>query len=285
MPKTNDHDIDTPLGQLPIQKLLPAIYQDALQPGVKQIGVALESVVGLVPTLMLPLKYVNEAAKLLLTQRLELLGKKLQQQTVSETVPIAPEIGVPVMEKLMHVRDDSLAELYIQLLASSANTNTVSTAHPSFVHLIANLSPDEAALLQLFHNPDDPISWPYLNAHLVQESITDGIILRGPLLGWERIVRLQFPDNLPAYVDNLTRCGFLRVDWSIRMAWHSNLGSNFDVLERLYRDGFGQAARADTKIEFSRGTVTLTELGRLFIRCCVVARPEVFTGEKIDNSL
>jgi Abortive infection alpha len=281
------NDVDTPVGQLPIQQLLPAVYQDALAPGVKQIGVALESVLGLVPTLMLPLRYINEAAKLLLTQRLEKLRHRLQNQTVTDTTSIPAEIGVPVVEKLMYVRDDALAELYVQLLASAGNKNTESTAHPSFVHLIANLSPDEAALLQLFHDPDTPITWPYVNVNLVQNGTTNLITLRGPLLGWEKLIRLQFPDNIPAYVGNLTRCGFLRDEASTLKIFHpgATFDSNYWVLERLYRDGFGQPMRADTKIEFSRGTVSLTELGRLFIRCCVVARPDVFTGEKIDDSL
>jgi hypothetical protein len=290
MTNPTSNDVDTPIGQLPIQQLLPAVYQDALAPGVKQLGIALESVIGLVPTLMLPLKYLNEAAKLLLAQRLEKLRQKLQNQAAAYCVEISPEIGIPVVEKLMYVRDDVLADLYVQLLASSAGAKTVSSAHPSFVHLIANLSPDEAALLQLFQNTDDSITWPYINAYLKQieqNGIARVVPLRGPLLGWERLIRLHFPDNMPAYVDNLTRCGFLHDDGPIGIHLNSEATtqSNYEVLERIYRDGFGQPMRTDTKIEFLRGTVTLTEFGRMFINCCVVARPEVFTGEKIDDSL
>lgn len=70
-------DAETPAGLLPVQKLLPALYQDALQPGVKQLGVALESALSLVPTLMLPFRYVSERAKLLLASRLDDYRRRL----------------------------------------------------------------------------------------------------------------------------------------------------------------------------------------------------------------
>jgi hypothetical protein len=291
MTNSTSSDIDTPIGQLPIQQLLPAIYQDALAPGVKQLGMALESVIGLVPTLMLPLKYVNEAAKLLLAQRLEKLRQKLQDQPDTDTAQIPPEIGVPVLEKLMHVKDESLAELYVQLLASAANAKTATVAHPSFVQLIANLSPDEAALLQLFQDPDDPVFWPYVKAQLEQLNDNDeavsSIHLRGPLLGWEKIIRLQLSDNLPAYVENLVRCGFLNNEWVLLVSNHPKVDrlKRYETLKKLYLAEYGQPMQVKTRIGFSSGGVTLTEFGRLFINCCVVARPEVFTGEKIDDTL
>jgi Abortive infection alpha len=291
MTNPTSSNVDTPIGQLPIQQLLPAVYQDVLAPGVKQLGIALESVMGLAPTLMLPLKYINEAAKLLLARRLEKLRQKLQDQPAANTTQIPPEIGVPVVEKLMHVKDESLAELYVQLLASAANTKTASVAHPSFVQLIANLSPDEAALLQLFQNPDDPQFWPYVKAQLEQLNDNDEAVsyihLRGPLLGWEKVIHLQLPDNLPAYVENLVRCGFLSNEWGVLMSNHPKVdrGKRYETLKKLYRAEHGQPMQVRTRIGFTLGGVTLTEFGRLFIDCCVVARPEVFTGEKIDDSL
>jgi hypothetical protein len=44
--------------------LVPEVYKDLLQPGVRQLGIALETVVGVLPTVLPPLEYVNKAAQL-----------------------------------------------------------------------------------------------------------------------------------------------------------------------------------------------------------------------------
>ncbi len=291
MTTTDNKDGDVTIGRSPLQQLLPAIYGDVFSPGAKQLGLALENVLALVPTLTLPLKYVNEGAKLLLEQGLDKLRQKLKNQTAAETISIPPEIGVPVVEKLMYVKDESLAELYVQLLASASNTKTASLAHPSFVMLIANLSPDEAALLQLFQNPDDPTFWLYLRPRIqkidTKGNVTESIYLRGPLPGWEKLIRLDEPDNVPAYVENLIRCGFLNnQERQVELCQPAiALDKRKQALEKLYALNFGHSMQLNTSITFGIGGLTLTEFGRMFMNCCVVSRPEVFTGEKIDDSL
>ncbi len=268
-----------------LEQILPMVYTDALQPGVKQVGIALETVLGLVPTLMLPLQYLNEGAKLLFARHMESLRLKIQAKPAASIVAVPPEIGVPVIERLMHTQDPLLADLYLDLLASAADEKATARAHPSFVQLIANLSPDEAALLQLFHDPEARARWPYLEASLVEfAGKSEPVHLRGPLTGWELLVRLRFPDKLPAYLNNLSRCGVFALSPAIGTDL-TPIESSWDHrcrdLRIKYQDAFGRSATQGWDVCFAFGALSLTEYGRMFVDACVSPHPELLTGETL----
>ena len=265
--------------KITVTQLLPMVYQDALQPGVKQLGVALESVLSLVPTLMLPFKYVSEAAKLRLSAHLNELRQKLESRNPDDTKPIAPEIGVPVIEKLLHTQDKQLASLYLQLLAQASDAKGQQFAHPSFPALIANLSPDEAALLQLFAGDDVRLTRPTLHFFL-QHKEESSVLLRGPLTGWEQLIKIHFANNMPAYVMNLVRCGIFELSAHLPSGHIYSLRHHQDVevLTKLYSPEFGQPMQIDTRLIVNEGHIHLTEYGQMFIRACVVPQPELLTG-------
>lgn len=279
MNSENQSTSNEDMTKITVTQLLPMVYQDAMQPGVKQLGTALGSVLSLVPTLMLPLKYVSEAAKLLLGAHLNELRQKLESRKPEDVRPVAPEIGVPVIEKLLHTQDKQLASLYLQLLAQASDRQGQQFAHPSFVHLISQLSPDEAALLQLFADRDSKGLHPYVVIHLVQPGIVDGV-LRGPLTLWENKISLIEPNNVPAYVVNLIRCGLLHDEPGIPLAWDTDQPDTqaFESLKAHYAPLFGQPMQIGSRLDWTHGTVRLTEFGRLFIECCVVPTPELLTG-------
>jgi hypothetical protein len=267
--------------KITVTQLLPMVYQDALQPGVKQLGIALESVLSLVPTLMLPFKYVSEAAKLRLSMRLDKLRKNLEAKAIEDIYPIAPEIGVPVVEKLLHVQDENLASLYLRLLEQASDKDGLASTHPSFPNLIGNLSPDEAAILQIFLDPDQVNTWPAAYFGLVAEG-NKSIHLRGPLTGWEILVKLKQPNSIPAYVENMLRCGIFAFNHD---TMYSKATSSDDRLERLglrlkelYSQEFGTPMQKGVEIETSYLGLTVTEYGRMFIRACVVPQPDLLTG-------
>ena len=59
-----------------------------------------------------------------------------------------PQIVGPVLEKLKYLpENDELIKIYEELLARSIDKDRVNEAHPSFVHIISQLSRDEAYLL------------------------------------------------------------------------------------------------------------------------------------------
>lgn len=124
---------------LKIPGLLVEIYGDLAKPGVKQVGKALGTVLGLGNTVLWPIHWANEHSRLYLEKNLEEYRVLLEHVPEEKIVPVAPEIGVPIAEKLTYVRDVKLADLYVTLLAKASNIDTISEAHPSFVNVINNL--------------------------------------------------------------------------------------------------------------------------------------------------
>ena len=258
-----DKDEDVSAGQLPVQKLLPAVYQDLLQPGVKQLGKALENVLCLIPTLMLPLRFLHEKAKLHMQQRLNDCREKLAKIPTDKVISIAPEIGVPILNKLFQTQDGDLVNLYTELLAKAANQDTVQNAHPAFVAMLENLSPDEALILAYLARKYiylDVLDLAFPVLQIYRNGGVDGFVhVLGPLTNWNLCLDLHFESNIPVYLGNLTRLGIIRIDFSSIVAEESEYDDllltykNFDVPSFLIRKGYCE----------------ITSFGAMFIKACI----------------
>jgi hypothetical protein len=127
--------------------VLQALYSDLAAPGVRQVGLALETVLKTGSILLLPLRMLNEYAANFERNNFREIAERLCEIPEEDIVDIRPEIGVPILERLSATHDPDLRKLFIELLASAANCKSVEVAHPSFVRVIENLSPDEAKIL------------------------------------------------------------------------------------------------------------------------------------------
>ena len=117
---------------LKVPGLLREIYGDLARPGVQQVGKALGTVFGLGNTVLWPIHLANERSRIYLEKNLEDYRARLEHLPQEKVVPVAPEIGVPIAEKLTYVRDTKLADMYVTLLAKASNADFVWEAHPSF---------------------------------------------------------------------------------------------------------------------------------------------------------
>ncbi len=59
--------------------------------------------------------------------------ENLSEEQICE---VAPEVGVPVVEKLAYVTNQELSEMYVELLAKASQTQEANAAHPSFANII-----------------------------------------------------------------------------------------------------------------------------------------------------
>jgi hypothetical protein len=63
----------------------------------------------------------------------------------------APSIALPILMDLRFMEDDNcLTELYLNLLARAIDKERSNEAHPAFVKIIEQISPDEALMMWLF---------------------------------------------------------------------------------------------------------------------------------------
>lgn len=253
-------------------KLLTEMYSDLAKPAVTEVGIALGTIFGLCNTLLMVITFQNEKAKLKLQHNLEIYRQKIEKIKKENIQEVIPEIGIPVVEKLLYVTDDTLVDLYTELLAKASDKTQCDLAHPSFVNIINNLSPKEARILE------------YIKRKIRLAVVDISILTDGKSKPFETLSELILLDdyydaNIKAYLSNLIGLGLLISDKAIFQ--------NQDVYESIeakiiqtYSKGIiceeGDNLLSNARkgnIEFKRYSYKITEFGDLFISSCTQARP------------
>lgn len=251
---------------LKVPGLLVEIYGDLAKPGVKQAGRALDTVIGLGNTLLWPIAWANERSRIALECNLEKYRKEMEKVPEEKVVGVSPEIGVPVAEKLSYVTDDRLSSLYVKLLATASNVDTLSNAHPSFVNVINNISPDEAHLLEYFVTNS---LLPFAKAKAVSAGSGSHSIISGPIVPNEALAGLTFPQNIDAYLSNLDGLGLLEIrddEWLADDAVYASLQDPHR--QRFSAVITSQPMLAGHTLDFKKGFVRRTSFGQKFIFAC-----------------
>lgn len=251
---------------LKLPGLLVEIYGDLARPGVRQVGKAIETVLGLGNTILWPIACVNERSRLALERNLENYRQQLQGVPEDQIVPLAPEVGVPIAEKLAYVTDPKLSDLYIQLLAKASIAGRVEQAHPSFVNVINNLSPDEATLLEYFQTTTD---LPFVRAMAVIPSTRTFSLMAELIVTKSLTSELRFPNNIAAYFSNLSGLGLVTIHHG---TWIEGSPIYEEIEEQNREEGERHMSTVeawkDRKLEFERCVIVVTSFGRQFIRAC-----------------
>ncbi len=250
-----------------LQALIPMIYRDAFQPGVKQLGIALENVIGLVPALTLPAKYVSEKAQALMASHLEAYRKKLEAKSAEKIIPARAEIAAPIFQKLAYTEDVNLANLFIELLTKASHIDEENVVHPSFISLIGDLSSDEALILKYLSTAlSDGNDFCALNLNRTHPEATSYEELMGPYTDWDLYVDLHADENLPVYLQNMIRLGILeyRRDSEVtgEQERYARMKTRFSAFP-VDRQGWS--------LELVTGAICVTAYGRLFIKACTSA--------------
>ena len=259
-----------------IPGLFKEIYGDLAKPGVTQVGQALSTILGLGNTLLWPIQILNERAKLALSDNLDKYRIELANVSADDITAVSPELGVPISERLAYVTDDQLSQLYVNLLAKASTVQTAHLAHPSFVNIINNLSPDEALLLKELHTAP---AVPFVSAAAFKKDGSEEyLILAEILTGLEDVVPISFPENIVAYFSNFEGLGLV----SIRRETHIANASLYQGLEDRYRLGCAETLKELYRVKFKqelpdelfvitfrRGNIVMTSVGKLFTDACI----------------
>jgi hypothetical protein len=248
------------------------IYQDALQPAAKELGVALHTVAKCVNLALAPvaaLVWGYDKIKAFVDTR---VSEKLASVLPEKIITPRPEVAGPALEALRYSgHDNNLRELYANLLATSMDADTAANAHPGFVEIIKNLSPDEARIMRLFATR---LQFPLLDvrAHLKElpEQYEDVVVNYshvGREAGCEHMGLVQ------AYVDNLCRVRLLEIEDLAQIAALNTYEplENDPMLDPVKKEieGSGQTVR------FKRKILQRTTWGYQFCRACVIEKKAV----------
>ena len=242
------------------------IYQDAIQPAAKEAGKSLHLVTRAVNAALTPVEGLVWGVEKIRDFVRERVASKLENVPPEEVQQPKPHIAVPAIEALRYTGSESdLAELYANLLATSMDKATAYRAHPGFVDMIKNMSPDEAKLMRFLATSGDQ---PLINIKLVVNE-------QGHFKLTHRYVSLlgikagcEHPPLAANYLDNLARLGLIAIP--DRYLTKEELYSEIEDFPqiKLIREELGK--RDGCRVEIERLKVELTDLGKLFVRACVI---------------
>lgn len=247
-----------------IVKAVP-IYQDAIQPAAKQIGIALETLtktihVALAPVSVLVWGYekISDFLSVKLTEKL----KNVPPERI-----ITPNLLVagPILESLRFAaHEKTLRELYANLLATSIDSETAKNAHPGFVAILQSMSPDEAKILKLFTVDQ---ACPLIDVKAVKQEAF--LILKRNFSFIGKHAGCKYQELVPNYLDNLVRLGLLEL---IPNRYILGEGIYEPLQESKELDLIKQKIEdiQDATLGFDKKKIELTDLGKQFCSACVI---------------
>lgn len=252
-----------------IVKAVP-VYQDTVQPVAQEVGKSLKTLGGVINIALAPLSAMVYGFDLIKQKLGEELEKRLSS-TLPENV-VAPQLQVvgPLLEKYKYVHEnEDLSQMFVNLLANAMDKNQIQKAHPSFVNIISELSPDEAKLIKII---DIETSLPKLDIKLkykTEDGKDDGFIytyINFTLLGEK--AKLGYPELTPSYISNLERLNIISspvghltesyTDGELYKPLEEHVSIK-NLQENLKKTNKNQ------EIELVQGIIKKTDFGRLFM--------------------
>ena len=238
-----------------------------VQPVAKCIGALLELAVN-------PVVFYSEKARINFKHRLEQYQKKMESVKEEDKCEVHPEIGVPIMQVLHYTINDDIAGMFINLLTSASISHTAANAHPAFVEIIKQMSPDEAKIVQYLQKNHN-IGYVTLKANQKDEVGFINPILKD--VGVAGFVPLMYKQNAKVYISNLLSLGIIADAGDIFLDDEEmyNQIMEYNNLKKVKEIHEGLEEYSSVDIE--KGYYYVTEIGRLFINACCNSR---MTSEK-----
>jgi Abortive infection alpha len=255
-----------------VAKALP-IYQDVAQPAAQELGKGLQTVAKTVHIALAPVSVLvwgyDQIKDFVSTKVID----RLKNVPPEDIITPKPNIAGPALESLRYTgHEPSLSEMYANLLAAAMDKTTASGAHPAFVEIIKQLTPDEAKIIGLFVTP---MPFPLINIRrgykIETPEKTGGldVIVNFSLLG--EIAQCEYPQLTPSYIDNICRLGLAEIP---AMYEYTKVGL-YDSLENAPEiQKIKLQIEQDSEYSFSveRRGLRVTELGKQFARICVLRK-------------
>lgn len=134
---------------------VPDIYDDALKPAAQESGKTLTLIPRAINAALSPLRQWIAQREYNVAETEKLLAQKLENINPEKIVSPEPYVAVPALQAISYsMNSDELRELYANLLAKSMCVDTKNSVHPSFVEIIRQMSPLDAATFKIILNSE-----------------------------------------------------------------------------------------------------------------------------------
>jgi hypothetical protein len=255
-----------------VAKAVP-VYQDVIQPAAQEIGKALQTVAKMVHIALAPvsaLVWGYDQIKDFVSTK---VADRLKNVPPENIVTPKPNVAGPALEALRYTgHESSLSDLYANLIAASMDKATAQGAHPAFVEIIKQLTPDEAKLVALFVKD---IPFPLINLRWEFKENPEGktggkaILVHFSHLG--QLAGCEFPEMTPTYIDNLCRLGLAEVP-TFLVYTAKGVYEPLESDPQVVKIKTALEANKELKPVIERKGMQITELGRQFAKICVVRK-------------
>jgi len=260
-------------------EILKILYDDALSPSVRNVGKAL----GLLTDSAFHLLRINKLEQynlkknIILQRNLEKIKHELSEENEENIIEIAPEISIPLIERLSYTQEESLSDLFVELLRKSASKNDVSKVHPSFIRLIDSLSPDDALIIDKISELKHIYLWRF-------PKVSYGLINPDPKAMGQKftygkyfcrlnydIDNMRFQNNTEMYIENLISLGVLEAEENrflpqIDQKTGRNIPlSEYELLREKSMQTLTIAEGATLQFFSENGILSVTNYGQKFI--------------------
>ncbi|MGE3855507.1 MAG: DUF4393 domain-containing protein [Dehalococcoidia bacterium] len=254
-----------------VEKRLPIteLYRDLAQPAAQRIGRGLGTVADAALLALIPLEWLVYKGGEIRAALMPDLEARLEGVPTERIQTPAPEVAGPLFEALRFTaHNDDLRRLYANLLGTAMDSETARTAHPAFVEILKQLSPDEARILR-YVAEDGPYQ-PVLSIVELHEKDDEEKGLHNALSNFSCIADdagCEHPDLVSTYITNLRRLGLVEhIDGGVAQP-----PSVYDPIEE---HGTITALEAEIAARGyasrrERGLIGVTPLGQQFIDACV----------------
>jgi hypothetical protein len=255
-----------------VAKAVP-VYQDVVQPAAQEIGKALQTVARTVHIALAPVSALVWGYDQIREFVSSKVAERLANTPAEDIVSPKPNVAGPALESLRYTgHESSLSDMYANLLAASMDKKTAQGAHPAFVEIIRQLTPDEAKLVGLFVVD---IPFPLIDVRWQYRNPTDGrtggkdILVNYSHLGL--LAGCEYPQMMPSYLDNLCRLGLADIP-----TFYQYTGKGvYDALEsdaevKKIMSAFNADANRSPVID--RKGLRISQLGFQFANICVVRK-------------
>ena len=236
------------------------VYNDLAQPAFREVGTALA---GMVRVALAPVSALVWGYDRIAEWLPEAIARRIRNVAPNEIRTPPPEIAGPALESLRYTAQrEELREMYASLLATAMDPSSATSAHPSFVEIIRQLTPDEARVVSAFTSRTFFAVMAMLPLHAL-DTETPRYCNFAAVAGGD-------PSHIDTvYLDNLRRLGLIQISNGVYFGnQDADAGEEF---VRLIQERFGPILDEHGRNQYAirRLPITITSFGRLFALACV----------------
>jgi Abortive infection alpha len=239
-----EHEMDDQLPEY-IAKIVESeiakqIYHQGLSGSVTEVGKLGTDIVKAIRLFTFPIQVLAKMQDKV--ERVLLAASKKVPEERKQEAP--PQLVGPIIDKIRYLpEDDELMQMFEELLARSIDKDRIQEAHPSFIHIISQLSRDEAYILYELKQKDfEVVDVMDLNR---SKNLFENRRIEKSNIPTDK---LYYPENIELYYSHLDSLSL--VEWPVYKQ------------DPISVNGTQYGIRRNSKM-------CLTQFGKLFTKACL----------------